>query len=91
LSGTFTLAANFATAGFDSRLTLTGKAIDATGTTTFAPIDTHGTIASNSLSAVSGPMTINGTFFGPKAEEVGASFNYRNDTVEMNGALVGKR
>jgi hypothetical protein len=36
-------------------------------------------------------MTINGTFFGPKAEEVGASFNYRNDTVEMNGALVGKR
>ena len=97
LTGTASLAVNFATTSVSSTLNLTGNAIGVSKPTiTFNGLTASGNVSGNGFSTNNGVLALAGTFFGPKAEEMGASFRYFGPisgvgTVNLDGAVVGKR
>jgi hypothetical protein len=88
ISGTGTLTANFATGSINAAFNLMK---DAAGTTPAASLGAYAFAAQLTGVAFSGfysGNSINGSFFGPTANEVGAAWSTQNG---MAGAFVGKK
>jgi hypothetical protein len=101
LAGTNVFNANFASSAFTSTLQLTGTDRSNGASVNFSPYSFNGTIFRQTFTTADNGRTMNGSFFGQNAEEMGAYFRIFDTVIGANptdtvlsdfyGAIVGKR
>jgi hypothetical protein len=101
LAGTNVFNANFASSAFTSTLQLTGTDRSNGASVNFSPYSFNGTIFRQTFTTADNGRTMNGSFFGQNADEMGAYFRIIDTAIGSNptdtvlsdfyGAIVGKR
>jgi len=95
-ASTASFSANFGTGALSTSVKLVAAPANGGAAVDFGTFNGTGTITSGT-SAFTGAFTgttgpgFAGAFFGPQATEMGYTFNFKTDTIEAFGGVVGKK